>query len=96
MEMKKNSKNQNNLIWTLDNIGTVLEIYELGLIHGKKAGDSLQEEFEEILKKKKEKFKLLGETDQDIDLLTGNLREQGLKILNFKELDRQKKKEEEN
>ena len=29
-----------------------------------------------------------GETKQDMDLLTGNLREQGLRVLNLKEIER--------
>lgn len=78
-----------NQAWKLD-IGTYLEICELALKNGKKPGQSMQSEFEEILKKKKDKIKLLGETDKDIDLLTGDLRENGLKILNMKEIERKK------
>ena len=73
---------------------TVLEIIELAKKHGKQAGDSMQAEFEEIYKKKPDKFKLLGATDQDVDMITGNLREKNLKILNLKEIDRRKKKKQ--
>ena len=67
---------------------TALEIWELAKKHGKKWGDNCQEEFEEILNQKPEKFTYIGKTNQDIDLLTGNLRERGLKVLNLKEIDR--------
>ncbi|MFQ5454476.1 MAG: hypothetical protein ACE5D6_09865 [Candidatus Zixiibacteriota bacterium] len=40
-----------NLVWNTD-IETYFEIIELGLKHGKKEGDNLQAEFEEILKKR--------------------------------------------
>ena len=79
--------------WQL-NIGTVLEIYDLAIKRGKKPGDSVEEEFFEILKQKRDKFKLLGKTDKDIDLLTGDLREAGLKILNMKEIDRREKNDQ--
>ena len=75
--------------WSMD-IDTYLEIIELGLKHGKKPGDSLQEEFEEVLKKKKGKIKYLGATNKDIDLLTGNLREEGLNVINLNEIERKK------
>jgi len=81
-----------NLAWAID-VETYLEIVELAIKHGKKSGDNMHEEFEEILKKKKDKFELLGGTDKDIDLITGDLREKGLKILNIKEIHRRKKGE---
>ena len=73
-------------------IDTYLEIVELAYKHGKKAGDSLQAEFEEVLKMKKDKIKYLGATNKDADLLTGDVREQGLNILNLNEIERQKKR----
>ena len=76
-----------NFIFMLD-IDTYLEIYELAKSHGKQAGDSMQEEFEEILKKKRDKFKFLGATNDNIDMITGNLREEGLRVLNMKEVER--------
>jgi len=68
-----------------------MEIYELAMKHGKKAGDSMTEEFKEILEKRKGEIKHLGTSDKDVDLVAGNLREEGLKILNLKELERRKK-----
>jgi len=67
-----------------------LEIVELAKKHGKKSGDSMQEEFDEILKKYPNEIKELGTTDMGVDLLTGNLRENGKKVLNLKEEDRRK------
>jgi len=49
------------------------------------------EEFKEVLKKRKDKIEHLGTSEKDIDLLAGNLREEGLKILNLKELERRKR-----
>ena len=67
------------------NIDTYLMIVELAQKHGKKAGDSMQEEFEELKEKYPEKFRYLGFTDKDTDQLTGDLRESGLKVYNPKE-----------
>lgn len=90
--MKKNRKANNILSMSMfiTDIETTLTIFELAKKNGKKAGDSCQEEFEIILKERPEKFTYIGKTEEDIDLLTGNLRERGLKILNIKEIDRRK------
>jgi hypothetical protein len=69
------------------------EIINLALSHGKKAGDSMQEEFEEIRKKHSE-IQHLGTTDKDIDMLTGELRDRGQKILNLNEEERKRKNNE--
>jgi hypothetical protein len=76
-------------VWVMD-IDTYLQVIELALKNGKKPGDSIQEEFEEILRNRKNNIKHIGETNKDVDLLTGNLRENGLKILNLKEIERRK------
>jgi len=81
-----------NNVWKLD-IDTVCEIYELALAHGKKAGESMQEEFDEVRKRHPDKFQCLGQTEQDIDLITGNLREEGKRVLNLNELQRGKDNE---
>ncbi len=83
--MRKNK----NLVWVID-IETVTEIIELAQLHGKNPGDSMQVEFEEILRKKGNKFQLLGETDKDVDMITGELREERKRVLNIKEIDRKK------
>ena len=82
---------KNELLIEATDLETTLEIFELAKKNNKKAGDSCQSEFEEILKKKPEKFTYIGKTNQDIDMLTGNLREKGLKILNIKEEERRNK-----
>ncbi|MHA1437893.1 MAG: hypothetical protein ACTSPD_09980 [Promethearchaeota archaeon] len=85
---KENQKNKfKNHLFAI-NIDTYLEIIELAKKHGKKPGDSMQEEFIEVIKKKKAKY--LGGTNKDKDLLTGDLREEGLRILNLDELQRKK------
>ena len=70
------------------------EIINLALTHGKKEGESMQEEFEEIRKKHSE-IQHLGTTDKDIDMLTGELRDKGQKILNLNEEERKRKRNEE-
>ena len=69
------------------------EIINLALSHGKKAGESMQKEFEEIRKKHSE-IQHLGTTDKDIDMLTGELRDKGQKILNLNEEERKRKNNE--
>jgi len=76
----------------ITDIETMLTIFELAKKNGKKAGDNCQEEFETILELCPEKFTYIGDTDKDIDLLTGDLRERGLKILNIKEIERRNQK----
>jgi hypothetical protein len=71
-------------------ISIYLEICELAMKNGKKAGDNIEEEFMEILKQKPQEFTYLGSTNQDLDLLCGNLRERGLKILNLAEFERRR------
>jgi len=78
----------------MTDIDTMIEIFELAKLRGKKAGDNCQDEFLEILKNKPDKFTYLGDTEQDIDLIGGNLRERGLKILNIKEIERRKLNEQ--
>ena len=68
-----------NNLWAID-IDTYFLIYDLAKKHGKKPGDSMQAEFEEIQKKYPEKFRHVGNTDMDIDLLKGNLEEEGFRI----------------
>jgi len=80
-----------NNLWQIT-IEQYLEIIELAKQHGKKEGDSMQEEFNEIMKKYK--IKSLGTTNKDIDDLTGDLRENGIKVLNLKEIERRKKNNE--
>jgi predicted ATP-grasp superfamily ATP-dependent carboligase len=78
------------------NISDYIEIMEeaiiLGKERGKKEGDDLTQEFFEIAAKKNklEKIKYLGQTEMDKGLIVGNLREEGLKILDLDEEKRRK------
>jgi hypothetical protein len=78
-------------------IKTYIEIMEeaikRGKERGKKEGDNLEDIFFEVAKEKGmlDKIQHLGVTDKDIDLIAGNLREEGLKILNMKEIERRNK-----
>ena len=77
-----------NEVWNLS-VDEVLEIYEIARKNGKKPGDSIEKELKQYMKEKNRKP--LGETDQDLDQITGNLREEGLKVLNLNEIKRRKK-----
>ena len=84
-----------NNLFMLD-IDTYIEIMEeaikLGKERGKKEGDNIEVEFFEIAAKlgKMEKIQHLGQTEMDKGLITGNLREEGLKILDLDEEKRRK------
>lgn len=83
-----------NNLWQIsldDYLEIMEEAIKLGKSKGKKEGDNLETEFFEIAKQKNKIPKYLGSTKMDIDLLTGNLRENGLKILNLKEEERKPK-----
>jgi predicted ATP-grasp superfamily ATP-dependent carboligase len=77
-------------------ISDYIEIMEeaiiLGKERGKKEGDDLTQEFFEIAAKKNklEKIKHLGQTEMDKGLIVGNLREEGIKILDLDEEKRRK------
>ena len=87
-----------NNLFMLD-IDTYIEIMEeaiiLGKERGKKEGDNLEIEFFEVAKKKGKlnNIKHLGQTEMEKDLLIGNLREEGLKILDLDEEKRRKQNE---
>ena len=69
-------------------LGMYLEVVELALLHGKKEGDDMTAELEEVSRKYTDKIKFIGTTDMDADMLAGNMRENGYKILNMKEIER--------
>jgi hypothetical protein len=79
-----------NNTWTMsieDYLTIMEEAIKLGKSRGKIEGDNLEQEFFEVAEKKgmTNKIKHLGITEMDKDLLVGNLREEGLKILNLGE-----------
>jgi len=69
------------------------EAIALATEHGKKTGEDFGEELFEIAKKYGIKIDKLGETEKDADLLTGDLREEGLKVLNLNEEQRKREKQ---
>lgn len=77
-----------------------MEIYEevikLARLRGKKPGEDIGQEFMEVAYTNKKKVKYLGKTEQDIDMLTGNLRENGLRVLNLNEELRKKNESKNN
>jgi hypothetical protein len=91
--MDGNTKNK-NVVWTA-NINDIIEIYEeavkLARERGKKPGDSINQEVVELLAKRKKNLQCLGTTNKDMDMLTGDLREAGFKVINTEEERRRKK-----
>ena len=82
---------EKNEVFILDSIDTYLKICKLAKAKGKKPGDSMEAEFKEIMQANPNKFQSLGVTDKDIGQITGDLRENGQKVLNFNELQRKMK-----
>lgn len=87
-------KDKKKQILYMTDVSTMIEVYELAKERGKKSGDNIQAEFIEIMSKKQDKFKILGTTDKDIDMLTGELRDRKMNVLNLKEIDRRQKNNE--
>lgn len=67
------------------------EALELAKQRGKQPGQDFGEELFEIAKKYNIKIEGLGSSEKDVDLLTGDLREEGLKVLNLNEEMRKNK-----
>ena len=67
----------------------------LGKERGKKEGDNIEQEFFEIAAKKNklDKIQHLGQTEMDKGLITGNLRENGINIIDLDEEKRRKENE---
>ena len=65
-----------------------LEVVELALLHGKHEGEDMTAELEEVSRKYTDKIKFIGTTDMDADMMTGNMRENGYKVLNLEEIKR--------
>lgn len=80
------------LAFMLNDFRALPLMYQLGYKNGKKAGDGLIEEAIEVSKRHPTWVTILGYTNMDADMLAGNLRESGLKVLNVNELKRRKKK----
>ena len=82
-----------NNVW-MATAGDIIEIYEeakaLAIQRGKKPEESFTDEVIELLIKKGKKPEYLGQTEDDIDMITGNLRESGVKVRNLNEEERRK------
>jgi len=91
-----------NNLFLIDNVEDFLEIYEeaykLAKERGKQEGEDFSVEFFEIAAKlgKMEKIQHLGQTEMDKGLITGNLREKGIKIIDLDEEKRRKENEKTN
>ena len=74
-----------NFLYSLT-VDQYLEVIDLAKSNGKVAGDLMDEEFEVIAKKYN--LKPIGSTELDLDMLTGELRDLGIKVTNIKEEER--------
>lgn len=77
-----------NDVWSLS-VDDYLEIVKRSRELGIKTGESMEEVLKEYMKEKGQKP--IGKTDKDLDLLSGELREEGVKVLNMNELKRKNK-----
>jgi hypothetical protein len=65
---------------------------QLAYKNGKSAGDGMAEELNEVARRHPEWVEFLGNTEADADKITGDLREEGMKVLNIEEEKRKKDK----
>ena len=72
--------------YLIKNIEAYAMILERALANGKIAGQSMKEEFDQVIQEHPEWFEIVGETDLDVDMLTGELRDRGVRVFNFNEL----------
>lgn len=83
-------------IFLLNDIDFMLKVYALAKERGKKPGDSVQDEFDELLKDSPGAVTFLGQTEKELDVFVGDLREDGVKVTYMTEIERQKKLKKEN
>lgn len=79
-----------NLCFVLNDTRALILMYQLGFKNNKKPGEGLAEEALEVSKRHPDWITIIGKTEMDADMLAGNLREEGKKVLNLNELKRQK------
>jgi len=84
-----------NIAFIINDFRALPLMYQLGYKNGKKDGTGLAEEALEVSKRHPSWVTILGTTKQDAGMITGNLREQGVKVLNIQELERRRKNEKE-
>ena len=80
-------------MYIIKDIEAYFNICDLAKKNGKKVGDSMQEEFEVVSKEHPEYFEFVGDSELDIDMLAGELRDKGVKVLNMKEERRRNERE---
>ena len=73
-------------VWKL-NTATYLDIIDLAMSRGKKEGDSMRDEFEEILRTQRDEHNLLGVTNEAIKEMIDNMSEQDVKMPSIKDLN---------
>lgn len=85
-----------NIVWMIKDIKVIPLIWQIGFRNGLKSGEKPRaEEFFEAWARHKDWVEPLGLTEaEDIDILAGNLRESGLKVLNINELKRRVQNDE--
>ena len=86
-----------NIVWQIKNPKILLLIYMISYKNGLKPGDRpTAVEFYEAWIRHPEWIEPLGSTNLDVDQITGELREKGLKVFNPKELERRRRLKEDN
>jgi len=76
-----------NQIWQI-NADIYLEIYELAVLHGKKPGESMEEEFKAVMKKRN--IKPIGNTELTTQELLNEYRSHGTTILDLRQREHNK------
>jgi hypothetical protein len=84
-------KEKMNNLFIIKNIKGYFLVYRLARKQGVRPGASMQLQFDIVYRKYPEYFEYLGKSEQDIDMISGNLRENGFKVKNL--IEEQRKKE---
>ena len=74
-----------NGAFILKNEKAIILAIQLGYKNNKQDGQGLAEEFHEVQKRHPDWVEFLGNTEMDSDMLTGELRDKKIKILNLNE-----------
>lgn len=79
-----------NNMYVVNDMDAILKMFEKAKANGKKPGDNCQEEFAEMLKENPNAVTFIGETDKDIDMLAGEIRDSdpNIKVQNINEINR--------
>ena len=86
-----------NVLWQIHDLKVIPLIYQIGFRNGLKEGERpTLVEWIEVYQRHPDWLSPLGSTEQDIDMLAGNLREQGFKVLNTAEIQRRLDNEKNN